>query len=304
VKPVITAKNLTKRYGKFTAIDNVDFEIYEGEVFGFLGPNGAGKTTIMKMIYCFVSVTSGELLVEGIDVIKNPRQVKQVLGVIPQEDNLDPDLTTYENLITYSRYYSIPGPVAHRRAGELLEFVSLDMRNKSPVQELSGGMRRRLTLARGLINDPRIIVMDEPTTGLDPQARHLVWSKIRQLKRRGITILLTTHYMEEAAQLCDRLVLIDNGKFIAQGKPSELIAMLPGDMIVELQGVDDKDFEKVRAELNGFECDYFGDTIYIFSDNTQKIKRAISGVDYTGIVERQTNLEDLFLRMTGRSLRE
>ena len=256
------------------------------------------------MVYCFVEVTSGKLTVNELDVTRNPRAVKQILGVVLQEDNLDPDLTTYENLITYSRYYGIPRSKAAGIAKELLEFVSLDAKNKSSVEELSGGMKRRLTLARGLINDPRILILDEPTTGLDPQVRHLVWQKMRELKRRGITILLTTHYMDEAAYLCDRLVLIDHGKFIAEGTPDELVKKLPGQMVIELQEIDEHLFKLLEPRLDGHESEHFGDTIFIFTNNPRGVLDSIAGIELPRIIERRANLEDLFLKYTGRSLRE
>ncbi|MCP4632113.1 MAG: ATP-binding cassette domain-containing protein [candidate division Zixibacteria bacterium] len=301
---IIVGENLTKHYGDFTAVDSVNFSIDEGQLFGFLGPNGAGKTTIMKMIYCFVTVTSGKLTVSNIDVSKHPRRVKEILGIVPQEDNLDPDLTTFENLVTYSRYYGIPTKEAKKRAKELLKFFSLDEKNSQAVEELSGGMKRRLTLARGLINNPRIIILDEPTTGLDPQARHLVWQKMRELKRKGITILLTTHYMDEATYLCDRLVLIDHGKFIAEGIPNDLIKQLPGKMVVEIQEVDDEIKSVLESKLEGYVHESFGDTIYIFSDDTRAFLDSLKEIRLPRVIERQSNLEDLFLKLTGRILRD
>ena len=301
---IITGKNLTKRYGDITAVDSVNFAIEQGELFGFLGPNGAGKTTIMKMIYCFVSVTSGQLRVKGMDVMNKPRGVKKILGVVPQEDNLDPDLTTYENLITYSRYYGISKKDAVARARELLEFFSLNVKNQSAVMELSGGMKRRLTLARGLINDPEILILDEPTTGLDPQARHLVWQKLRELKRKGITILLTTHYMDEATYLSDRLVMIDNGKFIAEGPPMELIRKLPGRMVIELQEIEGQVYESLKPLIENEVYEYFGDTIYIFTNDPKPILDSLAEMNLPRVIERYANLEDLFLKLTGRSLRE
>ncbi|MBD3170181.1 MAG: ATP-binding cassette domain-containing protein [candidate division Zixibacteria bacterium] len=304
MSPIIRGQNVVKKYGDFTAVNNVSFDIESGSLFGFLGPNGAGKTTIMKMIYCFVTVTSGRLTVDGKDVMQNPRGVKEILGVVPQEDNLDPDLTTYENLLTYARYYGIPKRIVARRAEELLDFVSLDKKDDSPVEELSGGMKRRLTLARGLINEPRILILDEPTTGLDPQARHLVWQKMRELKRRGITILLTTHYMEEAAYLCDELVLIDHGEFIARGNPDDLIKELPGESVVELHDVRNEDKAKIESRLNDYENECFGDTIYVYADSSRKVMDNLNGFTFARVIERKTNLEDLFLRLTGRSLRD
>ena len=221
---LVHARGLTKRYANgFTAVDGVDFDVRPGKAFGFLGPNGAGKTSTMRMIACSSPVTEGELTVIGMDPRTQARQIKSKLGVVPQIDNLDTELTVRENLEMYARYFDIPNDVARKRADELLEFVQLDERAKDQVEPLSGGMKRRLTIARALINEPELVILDEPTTGLDPQARHLLWERLYQLKRRGATLIITTHYMDEAEQLCDHLVVMDKAKIVAEGSPRQLI---------------------------------------------------------------------------------
>ncbi len=216
---LVRARKLTKRFGSFTAVDAIDFDVRPAEAFGFLGPNGAGKTSTMRMIACASPMSEGELSVIGMNPASQGRQIKARLGVVPQVDNLDTELTVRENLEMYARYFDIPGPVARSRADELLEFVQLDERAKDQVETLSGGMRRRLTIARALINEPELIILDEPTTGLDPQARHLLWDRLYRLKQRGATLIITTHYMDEAEQLCDRLVVMDKARIPAEGPP-------------------------------------------------------------------------------------
>src|SRR6187431_1693724 len=221
--PLIHARGLTKRYAGLTAVDHVDFDVAPGESFGFLGPNGAGKTTTMRMIGCVSPVTEGTLTVVGLDPERDGSRIRALLGVVPQRDTLDEELTTRENLIIYGRYFGLPRAEAGRRADELLEFAQLTDRGNDRVEPLSGGMKRRLTIARSLINDPRLLLLDEPTTGLDPQARHLLWDRLYRLKSQGVTLVITTHYMDEAEQLCDRLVVMDKGLIVAQGSPTELI---------------------------------------------------------------------------------
>ncbi|OGC77949.1 MAG: ABC transporter, partial [candidate division Zixibacteria bacterium RBG_16_50_21] len=242
-----------------TAVNGIDFSIDSGEVFGFLGPNGAGKTTTMKMIYCFIEPTAGILKVAGMNVTEKPREIKAILGVVPQDNNLDPDLTVQGNLIAYSRYFDIPNKDAKARVEELLDLMQLSDKRKVVIDELSGGMRRRLTIARGLINNPKILILDEPTVGLDPQARHLIWQKVRQFRSQGITIILTTHYMDEAAYLCDRLVIMNQGKILAEGKPEELIAKHVGEEVVELKGIQEPEAEMVtRRFKERFHTEHFG----------------------------------------------
>ncbi len=226
----VFAKNLTKDYNSLRAVDNIDFEISSGECFGFLGPNGAGKTTVMRMIYCFLPVTSGELKVLGLHVAEHPSEIKAKTGVMPQENNLDPDLSVFENLIVYARYFDIPKKVSSLRAWELLDFVELREKAEVNIRNLSGGMRQRLLLARSLINSPDIMILDEPTTGLDPHSRHAVWDRMDYLKTKGTTLILTTHYMEEAEKLCDRVAIMDSGKIVVIDSPSNLMAMHGGNL--------------------------------------------------------------------------
>jgi lipooligosaccharide transport system ATP-binding protein len=232
--PLVVAGSLVKRFGELAAVDGVSFEIAPREVVGFLGPNGAGKTTTIRMLACNSPRTSGRLEVFGLDVGMHPREIKAQLGVVPQDNNYDPDLSVSENLLVYARYFGIPARTARQRASELLEFVHLTDKAAEPVDELSGGMKRRLILARGLINTPRLLVLDEPTTGLDPQARRLIWERLRELRQRGVTIIITTHYMDEAEQICDRLLIMDNGKVIATGSPKALIDEHAGDEVLEV----------------------------------------------------------------------
>src|SRR5574338_1372576 len=232
---LVHARRLTKRFGEFTAVDAVDFDVRTGEAFGFLGPNGAGKTSTMRMIACSSPITDGELSVIGMDPRRQAAEIKSRLGVVPQIDNLDAELTVRENLEMYARYFEIPNELARTRTDELLEFVQLSERARDQVEPLSGGMKRRLTIARSLINDPDLVILDEPTTGLDPQARHLVWERLYRLKQRGRTLIITTHYMDEAEQLCDRLVVMDKARIVAEGSPRELIERYSPREVLELR---------------------------------------------------------------------
>ena len=238
---IVTARNLSKDYGPLRAVDGIDFEISRGECFGFLGPNGAGKTTVMRIIYCFMPPSSGEVKVFGIDVTEDPSRIKARIGVMPQEDNLDPDLTVLENLIVYARYFDIPRREALGSASELLKFVGIEGKAKTKIGDLSGGMKRRLVLARALINNPELLILDEPTTGLDPHSRHSVWDKLNQLKEKDTTLILTTHYMEEAERLCDRVAIMDAGKIVTSDSPSSLMRLHGGnleDVYLKLTGKD------------------------------------------------------------------
>jgi lipooligosaccharide transport system ATP-binding protein len=306
-EPLVSARGLTKRFGDFTAVDSVDFDVLPGRAFGFLGPNGAGKTSTMRMIACSSPVTSGELTVIGMNPRTQARQIKARLGVVPQIDNLDTELTVRENLEMYARYFDIPGDVARRRADELLEFVQLDERAKDQVEPLSGGMKRRLTIARSLINEPELIILDEPTTGLDPQARHLLWERLYQLKRRGATLIITTHYMDEAEQLCDRLVVMDKAKIVAEGSPRELIDQHSTREVLELRVTD-----AVRDHLDG-RLDGLADRIEELPDRlllyTADGEQTLDEVHRREIpvesaLVRRSSLEDVFLRLTGRTLIE
>jgi len=305
-KTVIKAERLFKRYGDFTAVDGVDFEIFQGECFGFLGPNGAGKTSTMKMLSCVSPVSGGSVTVSGMDVGRRAREIKATLGVVSQADSLDPDLDVFQNLIAFARYFDLPKETARRRAREGLELFQLLDKRANRVEELSGGMRRRLLIARALINHPEILVLDEPTTGLDPQARLLVWDKLSLLKSQGITMLLTTHYMDEAAYLCDRLVVMDAGKILAGGAPSELIRDTVGSQVVEIKARHaDKPALMARLESAriGARVEDRADTILLYAENGAPPPED-AGLDGFEVTRRPANLEDVFLRLTGRGLRE
>jgi lipooligosaccharide transport system ATP-binding protein len=303
----LVARELKKSYDGFEAVKGVDFEVYRGECYGFLGPNGAGKTTTMKMIYGAVIPTDGELEVAGLDVRRCEREIKRRIGVVPQENNLDDDLKVKENLLVYGRYYDLPRKVAIQRAEELLEFVELTERAESPVDQLSGGMKRRLLIARALINDPEIVVLDEPTTGLDPQARHLVWDRLRALAAEGKTLVLTTHYMEEAARLCDRLVIMEGGLIIAQGSPKELIEEHVSPQVLEFRA-GPEELERLRpvVEATADAVERTGEALLVFTADADTIMDRVRecGVEVENTVYRHAGLEDVFLRLTGRRLIE
>ncbi len=303
----LVARGLKKSYGDFEAVKGLDFEVHRGECFGFLGPNGAGKTSTMKMIYGAAIPTGGELTVAGLDVRSHEREVKRRIGVIPQENNLDDDLEVRENLLVYGRYFDLPRKLVRRRAEELLEFVELTEKARSKVEQLSGGMKRRLLIARALINDPEIVVLDEPTTGLDPQARHLVWERLRELVREGKTLILTTHYMEEAAQLCNRLVIMEGGRIVTEGSPQALIEEHVSPQVLEFRSGGDS-LEKLRSILES-EADAVeksGDALLAYTADAATLLDRIrdSGVAVENTMTRQAGLEDVFLRLTGRSLIE
>jgi lipooligosaccharide transport system ATP-binding protein len=303
----LTARSLRKSYGKFEAVRSIDFDIHRGECFGFLGPNGAGKTTTMKMIYGAAVPTGGELCVAGLDVRLEERRVKRRIGVVPQENNLDDDLKVKENLLVYGRYFDLPKKLALQRAEELLDFVQLTEKSESQVEQLSGGMKRRLLIARALINDPEIVVLDEPTTGLDPQARHLVWDRLRELTREGKTLVLTTHYMEEAARLCDRLVIMEGGEIIAAGSPGAMIEEHVSPQVLEFRAYGDT-LERLHQVLDG-QADALertGEALLAYTSASDSILELMqgSGLEVENTTLRQSGLEDVFLRLTGRSLIE
>jgi lipooligosaccharide transport system ATP-binding protein len=304
---LVHARALTKRFGGFTAVNAVDFDVRTAEAFGFLGPNGAGKTSTMRMIACSSPVTEGELSVIGMDPRTQAPQIKARLGVVPQTDNLDAELSVEENLLMYARYFDMPMSEARPRAAELLEFMQLSERAKDQVEPLSGGMKRRLTIARALINDPELIILDEPTTGLDPQARHLLWERLYRLKQRGATLIITTHYMDEAEQLCDRLVVMDKAEIVAAGTPRELIEQYATREVLELRIP-----EQMRAGLDG-RLDGLAERIEELPDRyllyAADGEQALEGVHAREIpiesaLVRRATLEDVFLRLTGRSLVE
>jgi lipooligosaccharide transport system ATP-binding protein len=302
---IVTAQSLTKKYGQFTAVDRISFEIKEGECFGFLGPNGAGKTSTVKMIHCVSPITSGSLIVNGMAAHIDNRDLKMMTGVIPQEITLDVDLTVYENLIVFSHFFDIPRSEAKKRIAELLKFVELEQKRNSKIDQLSTGMKRRLLVARALLNNPKIIVADEPTTGLDPQARHLIWQRLRQLKTQGVTLILTTQYMEEAHQLCDGIVIMHQGKILKEGIPSKLVEDEIGREVVEVR-IPQEDDDKIIRHLSSFACGHerVGDTLYFYCQDGQEIMRKLIELDLHNYLNRPASLEDVFLKLTGRSLIE
>ena len=304
---LIHARGLTKRFGALTAVDGVDFDVHVGEAFGFLGPNGAGKTSTMRMISCTSPVTDGTLTVVGMDPGREGTKIKARLGVVPQIDNLDAELTVLENLLMYARYFDIPGAEARRRADELLDFVQLTERAGDQVEPLSGGMKRRLTIARALINEPDLLLLDEPTTGLDPQARHLVWDRLYRLKSRGVTLVITTHYMDEAEQLCDRLVVMDHAKIVAEGSPRELIEQYSTREVLELR-LTDANREGLDGRLNDLaeRVEELPDRILLYAaDGEQTLEQVHARqIPIESALVRRSTLEDVFLRLTGRTLIE
>ncbi len=301
---IIRARSLTKCYGDFTAVDGIDFEVLPGECFGFLGPNGAGKTSTIRMTTCMSPPSGGELLVAGMDVRRDHRKIKAVLGVVSQDDNLDPDLTVRENLLVYARYFDVPRSEATPRADRVLDLFHLTDKRDGKIGDLSGGLKRRLTIARALMSQPLALVLDEPTTGLDPQARHLVWRQLRALKDEGMTLLLTTHYMDEAARLCDRLVIMHQGHILVQGTPAELISAHAGFEVIEVRPARESREQLLRqlTAVEGLEVEDTGDTVYGFSSGPAgaMAERLEGGAD--DIIVRRANLEDVFLRLTGRGL--
>jgi lipooligosaccharide transport system ATP-binding protein len=305
-RAVVFAQSLTKRYGTVEAVRGIDFSISAGECYGFLGVNGAGKTTTMKMIYCRINRSAGELLVLGMDPLSEAMRIKSHLGVVAQENALDPELTALENLLLYASFFGITGSVARERAAGLLELLNLTGKESAQVRELSGGMKRRLVIARALVNDPEILVLDEPTTGLDPQARLLVWEKLTRLRESGMTLLLTTHYMEEAARLCNRVAIIDDGKILAEGSPLQLIHDFAAQDVLEI--VDAADPLPKETRLDGLivRRERHGETHYLYNaDNRVLLHRlAELGIDPPRHVARRATLEDVFLNMTGRDLVE
>ncbi len=308
VDPLIEARALTKRFGSFVAVDAIDFAIHPGEAFGFLGPNGAGKSSTMRMIGCVSPISGGVLRVLGLDPEDDGPRIRARLGVVPQEDNLDTELTVWDNLMIYGRYFDLPRPEIKRRAEELLEFVQLADRRDSRVDPLSGGMKRRLTIARALINQPEVLLLDEPTTGLDPQARHMLWERLYRLKQTGTTLVLTTHYMDEAEQLCDRLVIMDGGRIVAEGSPRALVAEHATREVVELRFAraqqQDDALPRVRALASRVEP--VADRLLVYTDDGDGTAAAITGdgIGAASVLVRRASLEDVFLILTGRTLED
>ena len=306
--PLVEARGLTKRFDARVAVDGIDFAVQPGEAFGFLGPNGAGKTSTMRMIGCVSPVTDGHLRVLGMDPAHQGPEIRARLGVVPQEDNHDNELTVLDNLVIYGRYFGIPRGVVKERARELLEFVQLWDRRADKVDPLSGGMKRRLAIARALVNEPELLILDEPTTGLDPQARHLVWERLYRLKRQGTTLLLTTHYMDEAEQLCDRLVIMDEAKIVACGSPQELIAEHSTKEVLELRFETPELQEAALPRLVGVgeKVEPLADRVLVYTHNGDDATAAVhhDGVNPQSVLVRRSSLEDVFLALTGRTLEE
>lgn len=294
---VVKATNLTKTYGKQTAVNGIDFEVRQGETFGLLGPNGAGKSTTMRMIACRSPLTSGELLVEGLDVRTQGRQIRALIGVVPQDNNLDPDLNVIKNLIVYASYYRIPKKQAAARADELLQFIGMSERADAKVDHLSGGMKRRLMIARALLHEPRLLVLDEPTTGLDPQVRQEIWQKLEELRRvSGVTILLSTHYMDEAEKLCERLVVIDRGQILATGTPRDLVLAKVSRYALEVRDVGDL---PLRATNNGISAIARNSAHIYFAAEAEMLTPLMKEYEGRRRMIRLSNLEDVFLQLVG-----
>lgn len=302
---LIHARGLVKRFGDFTAVDGIDVDVQRGEAFGFLGPNGAGKSSTMRMIGCVSPPSGGVLRILDLDPLRDGVKIRGRLGVCPQLDNLDPELTVRENLTTYARFFGIPRKVARARAAELLDFVQLTERADSKVEPLSGGMKRRLTIARALVNEPEIVLLDEPTTGLDPQARHLVWERLFRLKQQGVTLVLTTHYMDEAEQLCDRLVVMDGGTIVAEGSPRTLIDRYSTREVVELRFAAESQ-EPFADKLDGIgeRLEILPDRILLYVEQGDDAVAAVTAraLSPANVLVRRSSLEDVFLTLTGRTL--
>jgi lipooligosaccharide transport system ATP-binding protein len=304
--PLVHARGLVKRFGALVAVDGIDFDVQKGEAFGFLGPNGAGKTSTMRMVGCVSPPSGGTLRILGQDPLKEGAAIRARLGVVPQQDTLDLELTVRENIIIYGRYFGLSRRELRGRAAELLEFVQLSDRADSRVDPLSGGMKRRLTIARSLVNDPDLLLLDEPTTGLDPQARHTVWDRLFRLRQRGVTLILTTHYMDEAEQLCDRLVVMDKAKIVAEGSPRELIGRYSTREVVELRFAVDEQPEQVATRINGLarRLEVLPDRLLLYTDDGDATAGRVHdfGLHPDSVLVRRSTLEDVFVHLTGRTL--
>jgi lipooligosaccharide transport system ATP-binding protein len=301
--PIIRARRICKRFGDRKAVDGVDFDIRPGRCFGFVGPNGAGKTTTLRLAMGLTPLSGGTLTVFGQSIAEHASAVRRRVGIVPQADNLDPEFSIEENLYIYASFFALPRAQVEPRIDALLEFMSLGDRRRARTDTLSGGMQRRLTIARALINDPELIVLDEPTTGLDPQARHVIWGRLSELKARGKTLLLTTHYMEEAERLCDELVIMDHGRILAQGSPRELIEQHVEPEVIEVRGGEGSELQ-VLAESSGCRLERMGTSLYCYARDAGPLIEALKGRHGLKFVHRPTGLEDVFLRLTGRELRD
>ncbi|MBE0428641.1 MAG: ATP-binding cassette domain-containing protein [Thermoleophilia bacterium] len=300
---VVAAKSLNKRYRDVVAVAALDFEVEKGQCYGLVGPNGAGKTTTMKMVYCIVTPTSGSLRVFDMEVSLQPRKIKARLGVVPQENNLDPDLTVCQNLMTHASYFGLSRDVARSRCQELLGFVQLSERSDSRVPDISGGMKRRLVLARSLINNPDLLILDEPTTGLDPQVRHLIWDRLLELKDRGITLLLTTHYMEEAQKLCDRVLIMDQANAVDMGSPAGLVRKHVPPYVLELR-VERRLIQKIQERFRHLGHQMSGQNVYFYGNSQDEFEEIVAAYPDTERIMRPASLEDVFLKLTGREIRQ
>ncbi len=303
--PLVEARQLTKQFGDFTAVDKIDFSVAPGEAFGFLGPNGAGKSSTMRMIGAVSPVSGGYLRVLGLDPDQDGPSIRARLGVVPQESNLDSELPVEENLLIYGRYFGLPRSIIRERIEELLDFAQLTDRRKDVVDNLSGGMKRRLTIARALINQPELVLLDEPTTGLDPQARHVLWDRLYRLKQGGATLIITTHYMDEAEQLCDRLVVMDKGLIVAEGSPAELIRDHSSREVVELRfAIGAQEAATVRLADLADRIEELPDRVLLYTQDGDRTIELVHdrGLEPEAVVVRRSTLEDVFLRLTGRTL--
>ena len=303
--PMIKAVGLTKRFGDFVAVDGINFEVRKGESFGLLGPNGAGKSTTMKMISAVSQRTEGDLEILGKDPNKKGPEIRAHLGVVPQKDLLDRELKTWENLYVYGRFFGLSKKYLKPKVEELLAFAQLEDKRNSKVDEMSGGMQRRLAIARGLVNEPEILLLDEPTTGLDPQARHILWDRLFRLKENGVTIVITTHYMDEAEQLCDRIIVMDAGKIMAEGSPAELIKNYASKEVLEVRFGTDRNEETAPKLQNLAErIEVLPDRILLYTENGEATLEKVisSGLNPITSLVRRASLEDVFLRLTGRTL--
>ncbi|NOZ09591.1 MAG: ATP-binding cassette domain-containing protein [Gammaproteobacteria bacterium] len=300
---VVEAQGLTKRYGDTTVVRGIDLSVPQGQCFGLLGPNGAGKTTTLRMILGVTPRDGGALQIFGVDDPKQAHRIRARIGVVPQLDNLDPDFSVIENLSVYASFFGLHGTKIKKRIQQLLEFTELSDRAHTKIDDLSGGLKRRLTIARALINDPELIILDEPTTGLDPQARHMIWARLRQIRQSGKTLLLTTHYMEEAERLCDDIVIMDNGHIIAQGSPAVLVQQHIETQVIEVRGMT----ESITINLDTFPpCrrQQVGDTLYCYVDDVRPLLAHLESLDNITTLQRPANLEDVFLKLTGHELRD
>jgi lipooligosaccharide transport system ATP-binding protein len=304
--PLVHARGLVKRFGERVAVDGIDFDVHKGEAFGFLGPNGAGKTSTMRMVGCVSPLSGGSLSVLGLDPVRDGPEIRARLGVVPQQDTLDFELTVRENIVIYGRYFGLPRAQLRKRADELLDFVQLMERADERVEPLSGGMKRRLTIARSLVNDPDMLLLDEPTTGLDPQARHTVWDRLFRLKQRGVTLILTTHYMDEAEHLCDRLVVMDKAKIVAEGSPLALIGRYSTREVVELRFGLDQQPEEIASRMDGLarRIEALPDRLLLYTDDGDATAHRVHelGLQPDTMLVRRSTLEDVFLHLTGRRL--